>query len=117
MASNSYTVPSGAVIQLEIKAIFDALEPREKLYAHYTARAVWHGSRIIMRQVSPESIDIFEFITDLYHACGGDWGVLTNNIEPRQLEAFLDYAAMFLCNLGNYYVCLLRPFEWKNRLC
>jgi dipeptidyl-peptidase-3 len=70
---SSYTPPLGVTVhQLAIKPIFDALEPREKLYVHYLARAAWHGSKIIMRQVSPESPGIFDFIMDLYHACGGN---------------------------------------------
>ena len=104
---SSHTPPPGATIhQLVIKPIFDALEPREKFYAHYLARAAWHGSKIIMRQVSPESPDIFDFIMDLYHACGGKWDTLVTqcNITSEELASFLEYAAMFLCNLGNFYV-------------
>jgi dipeptidyl-peptidase-3 len=104
---SSHTPPPGATIyQLVIKPIFDALELREKFHAHYLARAAWHGSKIIMRQVSPESPDIFDFIMDLYHACGGKWDTLVTqcNITSEELASFLEYAAMFLCNLGNFYV-------------
>jgi len=69
---SSHVPPLGAMIhQLQIKPIFDALDPREKLYAHYLARAAWHGSRIIMRQVSPESPDIFDFIRRQLERLGG----------------------------------------------
>lgn len=59
-----------------------------------------------MRQVSPESPDIFDFIMELYRACSGDWNTLVTecNILLEELEAFLEYAGMFLCNLGNLYV-------------
>ncbi|KAK3366725.1 peptidase family M49-domain-containing protein [Lasiosphaeria ovina] len=69
------------------------------------ARAAWHGSRIVVRQVSPESPDIFDFIMDLHRACSGDWNTLVAQCEvlPEELEAFLEYAATFLCKLGNYY--------------
>ena len=99
-------LPGATIHQLHIKPIFDALLPREKLYAHHLARAAWHGSKIIMRQVSPESPDIFDFIMDLYHACGGNWGALVArcDIAAEELAAFLEYAATFLCNLGNFYV-------------
>ncbi|GES66670.1 hypothetical protein ATETN484_0016021700 [Aspergillus terreus] len=103
---NPYTPSLGVTVhQLVIKAIFDALEPREKLYAHYLARAAWHGSKIIMRQVSPESPDIFDFIMDVYDACGGRWDTLVSqcNITPDELTCFLEYAASFLSNLGNFY--------------
>ncbi|KAK7408800.1 hypothetical protein QQX98_009044 [Neonectria punicea] len=58
-----------------------------------------------MRQVSPESPDIFDFIMELHRACSGDWNTLVTecNILPEELEAFLEYAGMFLCNLGNFY--------------
>ncbi|KAM3507740.1 hypothetical protein MY11210_007020 [Beauveria gryllotalpidicola] len=106
MASTSYAPAVGATVhQLLIKPMFDTLEPREKLYAHHMARAGWHGSRIIMRQVSSESPDIFDFIMDLYRACDGQWSRLVTqcNITDQELQAFLEYAATFLCNLGNYY--------------
>jgi dipeptidyl-peptidase-3 len=56
--------------------------------------------------VSPESPDIFDFIMDLYHACDGKWDTLVAqcNITPEELTLFLEYAATFLCNLGNSYV-------------
>ena len=106
-SEDSPTPPLGATIhQLRIKSMFDALEKRDKFYAHYLARAAWHGSRIIMRQVSPESPDIFDFIMNLYQACDGKWDTLRAqcNITPKELTFFLEYAAMFLCNLGNFYV-------------
>jgi dipeptidyl-peptidase-3 len=73
LTASPHNPPPGAVLhQLAVKPIFAALKPRDKFYAHYMARAAWHGSRIVMRQVSPENPDIFDFIIDLYHACGGD---------------------------------------------
>lgn len=69
-------------------------------------RAAWHGARIILRQVSPESIDIFDFILELYQSCSGDWDMLVAEgcIGQEDCDAFLDYAATFLSNVGNYYV-------------
>lgn len=59
-----------------------------------------------MRQVSPGSVDIFDFILQLDSACLGNWEALVaqGNISPSELEAFLNYAATFLSNLGNYFV-------------
>ncbi|KAJ5710995.1 hypothetical protein N7488_005151 [Penicillium malachiteum] len=58
-----------------------------------------------MRQVSPESPGIFDFIMDLSCVCDGKWETLLTqcDITPEELESFLEYAAMFLCNLGNFY--------------
>ncbi len=69
-------------------------------------RAAWHGARIILRQVSPESIDIFDFILELYGSCSGNWDMLVAEeyINQEDCDAFLDYAATFLSNIGNYYV-------------
>ncbi|KAB8223218.1 hypothetical protein BDV33DRAFT_200766 [Aspergillus novoparasiticus] len=101
-----YTPPTCAPNhQLVVKPIFDALKSHEKLYAHYLAKAAWHGSRIIMHQVSPDSPVIFDFSMDLYHACSGKWGTLVTKcgITHEELESFLEYAATFLCNLDIYY--------------
>ena len=59
-----------------------------------------------MRQVSPESPIIFDFILELYRSVSGDWETLVRNgiVEAEECEAFLDYAARFLSNVGNYYV-------------
>jgi membrane protease subunit (stomatin/prohibitin family) len=69
-------------------------------------RAAWHGARIILRQVSPESIDIFDFILEFHWSCSGNWDVLVAQhfITQEDCDAFLDYAATFLSNIGNYYV-------------
>ncbi|KAI9841904.1 MAG: hypothetical protein M1837_000290 [Sclerophora amabilis] len=58
-----------------------------------------------MRQVSPESISIYEFILEAYKFCDGDWGLLANEtgISNEALDGFLDFAAVFLANVGNYY--------------
>lgn len=96
------------VHQLSIEHVFQSLSPQEKLYAHYLSRAAWHGSRIILRQTSPEAVAIFDLILDVHRACNGDWQELKRRckLSSDELEAFLEYAALFLCNLGNYYVCL-----------
>ena len=96
--------------QLSVEAAFNQLDPREKLYSHHMAKAAWSGTRIIHRQVSPESSGIFDFIMRLYEACKnsyrGDWDALANacKVSHADVNAFLEYAATFLSNMGNYYV-------------
>jgi dipeptidyl-peptidase III len=77
-------------------------------FDHFSS-AAWHGTRIILRQVSPESIGIFDFILELYYSCSGNWEMVVeeNGITVDECDAFLDYAATFLSNIGNYYVSLL----------
>lgn len=74
--------------------------------ANPSLRAAWHGSRIIMRQVSPESQPIFDFIFETYRACDGNWESLAElvGISDESLDGYLEYAAVFLGNIGNYYV-------------
>ncbi|KAG8417410.1 hypothetical protein J3459_006698 [Metarhizium acridum] len=42
---------------------------------------------------------------DLHHACGGRWDTLVTqcHLTTEELDSFLEYAGMFLCNLGNSY--------------
>ncbi|GFF48981.1 dipeptidyl peptidase III [Aspergillus lentulus] len=93
------------IFQLSVAAAFKGLSSKEKLYAHHTARAAWHGARIILRQVSPEANDIFDFIMALYHSCDGQWEQLARRaqVDMAEVEKFLDYAAVFLSNIGNYF--------------
>lgn len=69
-------------------------------------RAAWLGTRIILRQVSPESEKIFDLIIQLYHSCGGRWQALSEELKipADEMTKFLDYAATFLGNTGNFYV-------------
>lgn len=108
MGASITPIHTAATHQLAIKQIFDGLAQRDKIYAHHLSRAAWHGSRIIMRQTSPEATTIFDFIMDLYSSCNGQWNSLIDKgiTTPDDLSAFLEYAALFLCNLGNYYASI-----------
>ncbi|KAK9558939.1 hypothetical protein V6Z88_005232 [Aspergillus fumigatus] len=83
------------IFQLSVAAAFEGLTSKEQLYAHHTARAAWHGARIILRQVSPEATDIFDFIMALHHSCDGQWEHLARRaqVDMTEVEKFLDYAA------------------------
>jgi dipeptidyl-peptidase-3 len=69
-------------------------------------RAAWYGARVILRQVSPESTATFDLIIELYLACQGNWESLAlhTGVSKADVESFLAYAAVFLGNIGNYYV-------------
>lgn len=98
--------PASPVQQLAVKEVFNRLSQRQKLYAHHTSRASWHGSRIIMRQSSQEATGIFDFILEMSKSCGGRWNTLVKDggATAEDLEAFLEYAGHFLYNMGNYWV-------------
>ncbi|KAF7895368.1 hypothetical protein EAF00_007182 [Botryotinia globosa] len=93
-----------SVVQLEIKKHFEALSDKEKRYAHYISRASVHGTRITLRQVSPESEDIYDFIVELHKSFGGNWSSAQKKagISDADLKFFLEYCGQFLGNCGNY---------------
>jgi dipeptidyl-peptidase-3 len=43
---------------------------------------------------------------EIYKSCEGNWPELASGvgIEIEELRRFLDYAAVFLGNIGNYFV-------------
>ena len=50
-------------------------------------------------------------IISLHNTCHGDWCKLADQsgLDYSDVEAFLDYAACFLSNVGNYYASLSDP--------
>lgn len=70
----------------------------------WLSRASFAGTRIVLRQLSPESEPIYDLIVTLHKSCGGDWNSLASKagVEESELTSFLEYAAMFLGNAGNY---------------
>ncbi|GJC92370.1 peptidase family M49 protein [Colletotrichum higginsianum] len=113
-----------SVVRLEIEKHFEPLTDKQKRYAHFiskplepdapsfygawelneTPRASFAGSRIVLRQLSPESEPIYDFIIALHKSSGGDWNSLAKKagVDETQLSYFLEYAAQFLGNNGNY---------------
>ncbi|KZM27802.1 Dipeptidyl-peptidase III [Ascochyta rabiei] len=92
------------VVPLAIRPHFEALTDKEKLYAHHISLACFAGTRIVLRQLSPESEPIYDFIVVLHKHSNGDYDALANEtgLSQEELKAYLDYAAQFLGNLGNY---------------
>lgn len=92
------------IVPLVVKPHFEALTQEQKSYAHHVSRAAFLGTRIVLRQVSPESEAIFDFILALHKQCHGSWQDLQKaaGIENEALSDFLNYATQFLGNTGNY---------------
>ncbi|KAK9418495.1 putative Peptidase family M49 [Seiridium unicorne] len=92
------------IVRLEIEKHFDALSDQQQRYAHFISRAAFAGTRIVLRQISPESEAIYDFIIALYKSSGGDWKALQAKagISDEELAQFLQYAGQFLGNNGNY---------------
>ncbi|KAI0164787.1 peptidase family M49 [Xylariaceae sp. FL1272] len=93
-----------SVVRLEIEKHFEPLNDKQKRYAHFISRASFQGTRVVLRQISPESEPIFDFILALHKSSGGDWKSLQSksNIADEDLDDFFNYAAQFLGNNGNY---------------
>ncbi|KAK3056253.1 hypothetical protein LTR09_002760 [Extremus antarcticus] len=92
------------VVPLAVRPHFEALNNKEKKYAHYISRASLAGTRINLRQVSPESEAIYDFVLELHKAGNGDWKKLRSDagISDEEMTHFLNYAAQFLGNTGNF---------------
>ena len=51
--SSLYILPNDTdICLLECQKAFQALTPKEKLYAHYLSRASWYGSMVCLLQVN-----------------------------------------------------------------
>jgi dipeptidyl-peptidase III len=66
--------------------------------------ACFAGTRIVLRQVSQESEHIYDFIIALHKHGKGDYTALAKEagLSEDEINAYLDYAAQFLGNNGNY---------------
>ena len=65
--SSQYILPNDVeVILLECRAAFEALTPKERLYAHYLGEASWCGALACLYQTSPESPAIFVLLQKLF---------------------------------------------------
>jgi dipeptidyl-peptidase-3 len=93
-----------STVRLEIKKHFEALTDQQKRYAHFISRSSFTGTRISLRQTSPESENIYDFIIELYKSTNGDWAAMQKKagISDDDLKYFLEYAGQFLGNCGNY---------------
>ena len=60
------------IVPLKIKPHFEALSTKEKKYAHFVSVAAFAGTRVVLRQVSPESEDIYDFVMSVHRDCGGE---------------------------------------------
>ncbi|KAI0441378.1 dipeptidyl peptidase III [Xylaria telfairii] len=100
-----------AAHRLELRVVFDDLASDEvkdcqpyTAYVHHLARACWQGGRIMLRQCSPEAEAMFDFILELHRACDGQWHrYLQSGTKQRDLDTWLNFAAMFLSSFGNYF--------------
>lgn len=102
--STYYADHPPTVVCLEIKPHFEALNKQQKQYAHHLSQASFAGQRVVLAQVSPESIPLYDLILELHKTCKGDYKQLVDKSGASQedVQLYLEYAAQFLGNSGNY---------------
>lgn len=109
---NTFIADSNApIIVLSAKKHFEQLPTNDaKLYAHYLSRASHHGTRAVLRSVSPESEAIYDLILSIHRHLGEpatneEYEALLSKGLTKESQAvphYLEYASQFLSNLGNY---------------
>eukprot|EP00842_Homolaphlyctis_polyrhiza_P006522 jgi/Hompol1/6871/HPOL_002358-RA len=101
------------LVRLEVKKHFDALTPKEKLYAHHVAQASWAGAGIIAASMTPHGPALTSMFLDIFthkptrgsaSPKPADMAALKvkSGASDKQWELFLEYAGQVLYNLGNY---------------
>lgn len=98
--------PTVPICRLEIHSHFESLAERERMYAHHIGRASWAGSRIVLQQVSAESVDIYDLVLSLYgrndETASAESLALAAGVSSNDYAHWLSYCVQFLGNLGNY---------------
>ncbi|KAK9370031.1 peptidase family M49-domain-containing protein [Lipomyces kononenkoae] len=111
MANQLYADSKAPVSLLTAKVHFENLTQKEKLYAHYFSKAAHYGTRIVLRQVSPESEAIFDFILSFYEtvkATSADTEFVNiliaapYSMSDEDAQYVVEYFSQFLSNVGNY---------------
>lgn len=98
-----YADTKAPIVSLTAKTFFDQLTEKEKKYAHYFSRAGHLGTRIVLRQVSHESEQIYDLILQIHENLKGDYyGNLKDVVNEENIKFYLEFASQFLSNLGNY---------------
>lgn len=90
--------------------------------ANKVCRASHYGTRVVLRQVSPESESIFDIVLSLHETVKGVYDKTTfKSVAEQDLQYYLEYSAQFLSNLGNYksfgdvkFVPRLSPEAFKS---
>ncbi|KAL6454090.1 hypothetical protein SBY92_003549 [Candida maltosa Xu316] len=103
-----YADVDSPIVVLSALKHFNALSStKAKKYAHYLSRASFHGTRAVLRSVSPESETIYDLILAIHEKLGKPKDVkeYTEKLAPlsaEDVQFYLDYALQFLDNAGNY---------------
>ena len=102
---SSYILPLATPLSsLEASDAFSGLSPKEKLYAHYLARAAWEGGPICLFQTSPESVPVFLLLKELFsrQSPASLQAAVESSVSEDEFRALMLYTAGVFTNMGNY---------------
>ncbi|KAI5950660.1 YOL057W [Candida theae] len=104
-----YADSEAPIVLLSAKKHFDQLSsPDLQKYAHHLSRASYHGTRAVLDSVSPESPIIYDLILLIHEKLDTPRSNeeyidrLSGALEAQDVTYYLEYAAQFLGNVGNY---------------
>eukprot|EP00727_Mastigamoeba_balamuthi_P009394 m51a1_g5077 putative dipeptidyl peptidase 3 isoform x1 (698) ;mRNA; r:225948-228925 len=96
-------VPSNVPFcQLDCSRAWEGLSEAERQYAHHLSRASWAGAPICLHQTSPESPAAFALVHRVFRAASPRQLREDGALAPGAADAFVEYAASLLGNMGNY---------------
>ncbi|CAD1813394.1 Peptidase M49 family protein [Candida parapsilosis] len=107
-----YADSEAPIVSLSAKKHFNQLSsPNLQKYAHHLSRASFHGSRAVLDSVSPESPVIYDLILRVHEKLDkphsnqeyiDKLSTSSSSLDKQDVTYYLEYAAQFLDNLGNY---------------
>lgn len=95
LSTMSYADKGAPIQMLSAKKYFENLTPKEQHYAHFMSKASHAGTRITVRQVSPNSEKVFDTILNIHKG-------LKEYPKDEETTQYLEYASQFLSNLGEF---------------
>ena len=99
---------NNVIVNVDFQESFDQLTEDEKNYLYYLSKACWTGQIIDLFQTSSESPAMFiifqRFFGSFKNIKDLDGKIKQKQIEPVIYEKFLQYAAKFYSNFGNYTI-------------
>ena len=107
MEQNQNEIKSNKVIiNVDFRESFERLTEEEKNYLYYLTKAIWSGQIIDLFQTSYESPALFIIFQMFFKSFKNfkDLDGKIKTVEPSTYLRFLEYAAKFYSNFGNYTI-------------
>ena len=96
-----------SIVNIEFKDSFDQLTEEEKNYLYYLSKACWTGQIIDLFQTSYESPALFMIFQMYFSSFNSVYEIeqiikKNKEIDIAVFNKFMEYAAKFYSNFGNY---------------